>query len=154
MIKLNVIALAELTRLFLPGFVARNRGKILNVSSTASLAPGPLQTVYFATKAFVTSFSAGLCGELADTNVTVTNLMPGATETRFAATSGTDKTKLFAQAVSSRSVAQDGYEAMMKGQLDVISGLTFSQKLMMWSVPFTPKKMLLANIRKMQEVGA
>jgi len=153
MINLNIVALTALTRFFLPDFVKRNSGKILNVSSTASLLPGPLQAVYFATKAYVTFFSNAIAEELYDTKITVTNLMPGATETEFAQTSGMDKTNLFEKSVSAYSVAKDGYEGMIKGKLDVISGLTFSQNLMMKSIPFTPKKMLLKQIRKMQEVN-
>ncbi len=152
MIKLNIIALTALTRFFLPDFVARNSGKILNVSSTASLMPGPLQAVYYATKAYVTFFSNAIAEELHDTNVTVTNLMPGATETEFARTSGMDKTGLFANAVSARKVAQDGYDGMMAGKLDVISGLSFSQSILTKFIPFTPKKIVLKQIREMQEV--
>ena len=152
MINLNVTALTALTRLFLPDFVKRNSGKILNVSSTASYMPGPLQAVYFATKAYVTFFSNAIAEELHDTNISVTNLMPGATETEFAQTSGMDKTNLFQKTVSAYSVAKDGYEGMLKGKLDIVSGLTFGQKIMMRSIPFTPKRMLLKQIRKMQEV--
>jgi short-subunit dehydrogenase len=151
MINLNIIALTALTRLFLPDFVKRNSGKILNVSSTASLLPGPLQAVYYATKAYVTSFSNAVNEELHDTNITVTNLMPGATATEFGATSGMDKTELFNKTASARSVAEDGYNGMISGKLDVISGLTFSQSLMMKMVPFTPKKMLLKQVRTLQQ---
>ncbi|CAM1343015.1 SDR family NAD(P)-dependent oxidoreductase [Tenacibaculum amylolyticum] len=153
MINLNVVALTALTRYFLPDFVARNRGKILNVSSTASFLPGPLQAVYYATKAYVTFFSNAIAEELHDTNITVTNLMPGATATEFASTSGMDKTNLFEKPVSARSVAKDGYDGMLSGKLDVVSGLTFSQKVMMKMLPFTPKKMLLKQVRQMQEIN-
>lgn len=152
MINLNVTSLTALTRLFLPDFVKRNSGKVLNTSSTASFMPGPLQAVYFATKAYVTFFSNALSEELRDTNVTVTNLMPGATESEFGATSGMDKTEMFQQTVTSKSVAVDGYEGMLKGKIDVISGLTFGQKAMMAMIPFMPKKMVLKQIRQMQEV--
>lgn len=152
MINLNIVALTSLTRFFLPDFVIRNKGKILNVSSTASFLPGPLQAVYYATKAYVTFFSNAIAEELHGTNVSVTNLMPGATETEFAKVSGMDKTNLFKKTFSPRSVASDGYKGMLKGKLDVISGLTFIQKLMMSSIPFTPKKILLKQVRKMQEV--
>ena len=153
MINLNVVALTALTRFFLPDFVKRNSGKILNVSSTASFMPGPLQAVYFATKAYVTFFSNAIAEELYDTGITVTNLMPGATETEFARVSGMDKTNLFEKTVSARSVAEDGYKGMMHGKLDVVSGLTFPQKIMMGMIPFTPKKMLLKQVRQMQEVN-
>ncbi|WP_075342438.1 SDR family NAD(P)-dependent oxidoreductase [Tenacibaculum agarivorans] len=152
MINLNVIALTTLTRLFSPDFVNRNQGKILNVSSTASLLPGPLQAVYYATKAYVTSFSNAIAQELSDTNVTVTNLMPGATATEFGSTSGMDKTNLFDKPASARSVAEAGYKGMLSGKLDVISGLTFSQSLLLKMLPFTPKKMLLKQIHDMQKI--
>lgn len=152
MINLNISALTALTHFFLQDFVKRGEGKILNVSSTASLLPGPLQAVYYATKAYVTSFSNALAEELHDTNITVTNLMPGATATDFGKVSGMDKTELFKNTASAESVAKDGYNAMIKGKLDVISGLTTSQKIMMSMIPLTPKKVLLSQIRKMQEV--
>lgn len=152
MINLNITALTALTRLFLPDFVQRNEGKVLNVSSTASFMPGPLQAVYYASKAYVTSFSNAIAEELHDTNVTVTNLMPGATETEFGRISGMDKTSMFAKTASARSVAEDGYKGMLNGKLDVISGLTFSKRLMIALIAFTPKKMVLSQIRKMQEV--
>lgn len=150
MMHLNMITLSELTRLFLPEMVARNSGKILNTSSTASYMPGPLQAVYFATKAYVTFLSNALAEELSDTNITVTNLMPGATETEFAKTADMDKTDLFSKAVSARSVAEEGYYGMIQGKLDVVSGLTFGQKMMMRMIPFTPKKVMLKQIKNMQ----
>ena len=152
MINLNIIALTALTRFFLPDFVKRNEGKILNVSSTASLMPGPLQAVYFATKAYVSFFSNAIAEELYDTNVTITALLPGATETEFGRTSGMDKTQMFQKTVAARGVAEDGYNGMIKGKLDVISGISFSQKMMMAMIPITPKKMVLKQIRQMQEV--
>lgn len=152
MIQLNIVALTELCRLFLPAFVSRDRGRILNVSSTASLPPGgPLQAVYFATKHYVTAFSLGVAGELHDTAVTVTALLPGATETEFAATAGMEEAELFARAASARSVAIDGYDGMLAGKLKVVSGLSFMQKLMMAAIPFAPTRMLLREVRKMQE---
>lgn len=152
MIQLNIVALTELCRHFLPEFVARNSGRILNVSSTASLLPGPLQAVYYATKAYVTSLSNALAEELHDTNVSVTALLPGATETEFASRSGMGETDLFKNTASARSVARDGYEGMLAGKLDVISGVTLSQRMMLATLPVTPKKIKLSQIRKMQEV--
>ncbi len=152
MINLNIIALTELSYLFLPNMLQQKGAKILNTSSTASYMPGPLQAVYYATKAYVTFFSNALAEELRETDITVTNLMPGATQSEFGATSGMDKTALFKKTVSARSVAQDGYNAMIRGDLDVISGLTLGQKITLSLIPFTPKKMLLKTIREMQEV--
>jgi len=152
MINLNVVALTALTRLFLPDMVKRNEGKILNVSSTASLLPGPLQAVYYATKAYVTSFSNAIAEELHDTKITVTVLLPGATETEFGSTSGMDETSMFQNTFSAREVAEDGYNAMIKGDLNIIAGMSFGQQMMMSAVPFMPKKMLLQQVRQMQEV--
>ena len=151
MIQLNVVALVALTRYFLPDFVQRNSGKILNVSSTASLMAGPMQAVYFATKAFVTSFSNAIAEELHDTKVTVTALLPGATATEFGQVSGMSNTELFKDPFPASGVAKDGYEAMLAGKLEVLSGLSFAQKAMMSMLPLTPKKVLLPQIRKMQE---
>jgi short-subunit dehydrogenase len=152
MMQLNMVSLSELTYLFLPKFIERNSGKILNTSSTASFMPGPLQAVYFATKAYVTFLSNALSEELNGTNITVTNLMPGATATEFASTSGMDKTQLFNKTATARSVAEDGYSGMLAGKMDVISGVTTAQKIMMNMIPFTPKKMLLKQVRQMQEI--
>ena len=151
MINLNVTALTALTRFFLPDFVKRNEGRILNVSSTASFMPGPMQAVYFATKTYVQFFSNAIAEELHDTNVTVTNLMPGATETEFASTAGFDRNGMFKNAFGARGVAEDGYNGMLKGKLDVISGVSFSQKILLPMIKFTPKKVVLKQIRKMQE---
>lgn len=153
MINLNIVALTALTRYFLPDMVKRNSGRILNVSSTASLVPGPLQAVYYATKAYVTSFSNAIAEELHDTNITVTALLPGATETKFGSVSGMDKTMMFKNTASAKSVAQDGYDGMMAGKLDVISGLGFANKFMMTLAPLMPKKMVLKQVRQMQEVN-
>lgn len=152
MINLNVTSLTALTHYFLPNFISKNKGKVLNTSSTASFMPGPLQAVYFATKAYVTFFSNALYEELSGTNVTVTNLMPGATESEFGAISGMDKTEMFQQTVTARSVAEDGYRGMLKGKIDVVSGLTFGQKAMMSMIPFMPKKIILKQVRQLQEV--
>ncbi len=152
MINLNIVALTALTRFFLPGFVKRNKGRILNVSSTASFMPGPLQAVYFASKAYVTSFSNALAEELHDTNVTVTALMPGATDTEFGRVSGMDKTDMFNKVAGAHQVANDGYQGMLKGKLDVVTGLPFMQRVMLAMVPVSPKKLVMKQIRTMQEV--
>lgn len=152
MINLNISALTSLTHYFLQDFVKDNSGKILNVSSTASFMPGPLQAVYFATKAYVTSFSNAISEELSNTSVTVTNLMPGATATEFGKVSGIDKTKLLEKTVTARSVAEDGYNGMMNGKLDVVSGLTFAQKMMVSMIPLTPKKMILKQVKQLQQI--
>ena len=151
MINLNVVALAALTRLYVPDFVERNEGRVLNISSVASLMPGPLQATYFATKAFVTSFSNALADELSDTKVTVTALLPGATETEFGSASGMDKTNLFKNAARVRPVCEDGYNAMLAGKLNVISGVSFFQKVLMKLSPLLPRRAVMKEVRKVQE---
>lgn len=153
MMNVNMVALTTLTKLFLTDFVNRNEGKILNTSSTASLMPGPLQAVYFATKAYVTSFSNAIAEELQDTNITVTALLPGATETEFALKSDMDKTNLFANTSSARIVAEAGYNGMINGDLNVIAGLNVFQKIMMNILPLIPLKTKLKQIRIAQEVN-
>ena len=153
MLQLNIVALTQLTHLFLPGMVSRNSGRILNVASSAGLTPGgPLQSVYFATKAYVISFSQGLAGELFDTNITVTALCPGATATEFEKTANLEKTELFAgKTFSAEEVAKDGYEAMMKGDFKCLTALSAFQKLNIKAIPFVPAKMVLKQIKEMQE---
>ncbi|MEM9838081.1 MAG: SDR family oxidoreductase [Pseudomonadota bacterium] len=153
MIEVNVIALTALTRLYLPVMVARGSGRVLNVSSTAGELPGPLQAVYFATKAFVTSFSNALWEEVRGTGVTVTALLPGATETGFAQTSGMESSPLFQGAVSPMSVAKAGYTAMMRGKLNVIAGVPFARRIVYAMASLLPKKMLLKQVRKVQETS-
>lgn len=152
MIELNVMTLTALTRLFLPDMIQRNEGRILNVASTAGLVPGgPLQAVYYATKAYVASFSQGLAGELLDTNVTVTALCPSATETEFGQRSGMDKTKGFSETASAARVAQEGYEGMLKGELVTVAGLPLAQKVTIGLIPLLPRKMVLKQVKQFQE---
>ncbi|MEO0582282.1 MAG: SDR family oxidoreductase [Bacteroidota bacterium] len=153
MIQVNVMALASLTRFFLPGFIARGSGKILNVSSTVSLIPGPMQAIYFASKAFVTSFTNSISGELYGTGVTATALLPGATQTGFGAHSGMDKTDIYKKPASASDVAKDGYNAMLTGKLQVISGLPWSQRMTLSLTPLLPKEMVVNRIRKQQETN-
>ncbi|MAL17208.1 MAG: short-chain dehydrogenase [Balneola sp.] len=150
MIDLNIKALTKLTRLFLPWMVERNSGRILNVASTAGLLPGPLQAVYYATKAYVVSLSQGIAGELMDTDVTCTALCPGPVETEFAEEADLEGTDLFKNAATSRSVAEVGYEAMMKGKLIAINDLSLKIQLE-YLIPLAPRKMVLSTVKKMQE---
>jgi hypothetical protein len=123
MIRVNVLALAALARLFLPDMVARRSGRILNVASMAGFLPGPLQAVYYATKAFVISFSEAIANELVGTGVTVTVLCPGPVETEFARQAGTQDVRGFARMASAHEVAQAGYEAMLRGRTVIVPGL-------------------------------
>lgn len=153
MIHVNVLALTALTRKFLPDFRKRNSGKILNTSSTVSLIPGPGQAIYFASKAFVTSFTQSLYGELEGTRVSATALLPGPTKTSFGDQSGMNKTSIYNKTAKASDVARDGYEAMMKGELQIISGLPFWDRVQMRLVPFLPKKMLIRRIMKGQQTA-
>ena len=153
MIAVNVEAPTRMCKLFLPDLIER-KGKVLNVSSTAATMPGPLQAVYYATKAYVTSFSNALWRELKDTGVTVTALMPGAMKTGFANAGGLSDTKLFANAVDPFKVAKDGYEGMLKGKLNVVSGLPGWQTPMMKMAPMFPKKTMLDFVYNQQISGS
>lgn len=150
MIQVNIIALTALTHLFLPRFIERGSGKLLNVSSTAALMPGPLQAVYFASKSYVSSFSNAIAEEIRGSGVTVTALLPGATETGFAAASGLESTRMFDKAVSAASVAKAGYDAMLEGRLDVLAGLPISQRIATSIMPLLPKRLILKEMHKMQ----
>ena len=154
MIAVNIEAPTRLCKLFLPDFIKRGNGKVLNVSSTAATMPGPLQAVYYATKAYVTSFSNSLWRELQGTGVTVTCLMPGAMRTGFANAGGLSDTKLFSNAVAPDSVAKAGYEGMLKGKLNVTAGLTAAQKPLMKLAPLFPKKTMLNFVYNQQIAGS
>ena len=138
MIQVNVTALVSLTRLFLPAMLARKRGRILNVGSTAGFPPGPFMAVYYASKAFVNSFTEALWYELRGTGVTATVSCPGATATEFSGVAGNDRSLLFRLgAASPASVARQGYRAMMKGKPMVVHGLR--NKLTIQSLRLTPR---------------
>lgn len=151
MMHLNMVSPTELMYLFLSDMTARKSGRILNVSSTASFMPGPLQAVYFATKSYVQFLSNAVAEELQGSGVTVTNLMPGATDTEFAKTAGMEKTRLFKKASSPEVVAKEGYEGMLAGELDVVSGVNTKDKIALSMVPFVPKRFLLKQVRHVQE---
>jgi len=150
-INLNITALTELTRLFLPAMIARRSGRIMNVASTAGFQPGPLLAVYYATKAYVISFSEAIANELQHSGVTVTCFCPGATHTGFAKRAGTEKSRLFKQfgAMSGEKVAQAGYRAVMEGRTLVISGV--HNWLVAQSSRFAPRKMVTAISRWVAE---
>jgi short-subunit dehydrogenase len=148
---LNIVALTELTRLFLPPMLARRSGRIMNVASTAGFQPGPLMAVYYATKAYVISFSEALANEVRHSGVTVTCFCPGATHTGFAKRAGNDKSRLFKQlgAMNVEKVALDGYRAIMQGRTLAISGA--HNWLVAQSTRFAPRKMVTAISRWISE---
>jgi short-subunit dehydrogenase len=150
MIQLNVAAVTHLTKLALPGMLERRRGRIMNVASTAGFQPGPLMAVYYATKAYVISFSEAIANELKGSGVTVTCLCPGATETEFARRADMGESRLFKLgAMKSADVARAGYEGMLRGKTLVIPGL--KNRVLAQSVRFTPRKIVTAIARRLQE---
>ena len=149
-IELNITALTHLTKLFLGPMLERKSGKILNVASTAGFQPGPLMAVYYATKAYVISFSEALANELRGSGVTVTCLCPGATDTEFQKRAGTEETLLFKlRPMTAKAVAQDGYRALMKGKPLVISGL--KNWLLAESLRISPRRVVTAVSRRLIE---
>jgi short-subunit dehydrogenase len=129
MIQLNIVSLVHLSKRILPDFVARNEGKILFTSSIAAEMPGPYYAVYAASKSFVQSFSEALRNELKDTEVTITALQPGATDTNFFARADMLDTKAGeSKKDSPRDVALDGFEAMINGDDHVVAG-SFANKV-------------------------
>jgi uncharacterized protein len=152
MIQINLTALTHLTKLLLPGMVERKRGKILNLGSTGSFVPGPLNAVYCATKAYLLSLSEALAAELAGTGVTVTTLCPGATDTAFAPRHGMQKVRFFRKMMGAAQVAQIGYRALMQQRHLVVAGYGNSLQVLLYQVlaPFLP--LIPASI--MKRVGA
>jgi short-subunit dehydrogenase len=148
-IELNVTALTHLTKVFLGPMIERRSGRIMNVASTAGFQPGPLMAVYYATKAYVISFSEALANEVKDAGVTVTCLCPGPTDTGFQGRSGTGNTVLLKALppMDAKTVARDGYRGLMAGKTLVISG--FRNWLLAESLRFSPRKMVTAVSRKL-----
>jgi uncharacterized protein len=152
-IQLNIVALTELTRLFLPSMLARRSGRVMNVASTAGFQPGPLMAVYYATKAYVISFSEAIANEVRNSGVTVTCFCPGATHTGFAKRAGNEKTRVFKQfgAMSAEKVALDGYRALMEGRTLAISGV--QNWVVAQSTRFAPRKLVTAISRWVSETA-
>ncbi len=150
-IQLNITALTALTKLFLGPMLKQRSGRIMNVASTAGFQPGPLMAVYYATKAYVISFSEALANELAGKGISVTCLCPGATETGFASRAGNDKTRLFKslRPMDAKTVARAGYHGLLKGKTLVIPGVR--NWLVAESVRFSPRKMVTAVSRWVSE---
>jgi uncharacterized protein len=152
-IQLNVTTLTHLTRLYLPAMIERETGRILNVASTAAFQAGPLMAVYYATKAYVLLFSEAIANELKGTGVTVTCLCPGPTATEFQKRAKITGIRLFKYgAMDARTVAEDGYRALMAGKPVAISG--FKNWLVAQSVRFAPRQMATAVSRRLQETGS
>ena len=150
MIDLNIRALTELSLLF-GKRLAANRGRLLNVASVAAFMPGPGMAIYYASKAYVLSFSEALSAELAPLGVTVTALCPGPVPTGFQARAGFSGRMNNAMrhiALSSPQVARAGYNGMMAGKRVVLPGI--AARIMAWSAPFTPKSLSLKLVSSLQ----
>ena len=150
MLQVNVMALTQLTKLFLRGMLERRYGRILNLASTAAFEPGPLMAVYYASKAYVLSFSEALANELSGTGVTVTILAPGPTRTGFQKRGQLEDSRLVqGQIADAQSVALAGYRGLMAGKTIVIPG--FTNKLIPWIVRISPRRVVTRVVRRMQE---
>jgi short-subunit dehydrogenase len=151
MIQLNVSSLVELSHGIANQMVKNGGGMILNTASTAGFIPGPLQATYFATKAFVVSFSQALDQELRKKGVTVTALCPGPVKTEFIDVAGMSKSKMFDGAKSANYTAMKGYNAMLKKQLICISepSLHFLLNYCLWMVP---RRMVLKMVENLQRI--
>jgi short-subunit dehydrogenase len=151
MINVNITALTHLTHLFLPPMIKNGYGRVLNLASTAAFQPGPLMSVYYATKAYVLHFSEAIGNELKDTEVRVTALCPGATESGFQIASNMEESRLVKgrKLPTAKEVAEYGYKAMMKGKAVAIPGVF--NYLLAQSPRFTPRALVVKVARMIQE---
>ena len=151
MINLNITTLTQFTKLYLQDMVKRGSGKIMNVSSTAAFQSGPTMAVYYATKAYVLSFSEAISNEVSDKGVTITTLCPGATESGFQAAAAMEESALVKgkKLPTSKEVAEYGYASMMKGKTVAIHGML--NYLMANSVRFAPRAWVVKLTRKIQD---
>jgi short-subunit dehydrogenase len=151
MIDLNIRALVELTHIYWKGMLEKKRGGVLNVASTAAFQPGPLMAVYYASKAFVLSFSEALWEEARGTGVHVSCLCPGPTVSKFRERAGTGRTRLgkTMAVMPSMPVAQEGYEGFLKNRRVVVTGSR--NKMLVGAVKMLPKGQVLKTVRRMQE---
>jgi short-subunit dehydrogenase len=154
MLQVNATALTHLTKLFLRDMLARRRGRIMNVASTAAFQPGPYMAVYYATKAYVLSFSEALAAELQGSGVTVSVLCPGPTSTGFQARARMDETRLMRipWMMDAATVARLGYRGLMAGKTIVIPGI--ANRLLAFSVRLAPRAFVRQVTRRLNERAA
>jgi uncharacterized protein len=152
MLQVNITALTHLTRLFLPGMIERRRGGVLNVSSTAAFQPGPLMAVYYATKAYVLSFSEAIAEEVRETGLTVTAFCPGPTHTNFTAAANMQNSNLFKLgAMSAEAVARIGHDAFRRGRCVAVAGLR--NKMAVFSVRLAPRSVVRKITHRLNAAG-
>ncbi|HEX4124132.1 MAG TPA: SDR family oxidoreductase [Tepidisphaeraceae bacterium] len=153
LLHVNIFTLTQLTRLFLPGMLPRRRGGVINLASIAAYMPGPLMATYFASKAFVLSFTEALANELARTGVHATALCPGPTQSEFADRAGILTTKAFSSpAMDVAVVARCGFEGFLRGKRVVIPG--FKTKAGLYPAKFMPRRLLAFFARQYNTVPA
>jgi len=153
LIQVNITALADLTKRYIRDMAARGTGRILNVGSTAAFVPGPLMAMYYASKAFVVSFSQALANEFQGTGVTVTVLCPGPTTTEFEQAAGITDSKLFqGSAMTAAEVARIGYRAMLAGDAEVIAGAR--NRWMILLTRLAPRTMLAGIAKRLNSSDA
>ncbi len=153
MLQLNTAALTELTRAYLPGMLDRGQGRVLNIASTAAFQPGPLMAVYYATKAYVLSFSEAVAEEVRGRGVTITAICPGPTASGFQAGAAMEDSKLVKGRTlpSAAAVAKAGYKAMQHG--DAVSVVGLNNKVLASSVRFTPRPIVRRLVHRMQRAA-
>jgi short-subunit dehydrogenase len=150
MIQVNITALVHLTKLFVRDMVTRKRGRILNVASTAGFQPGPLQPVYYASKAFVLSFTEAIANELRGTGVTATALCPGPTPTEFQKRANVGRVRglRMMMRVNPDVVVRAGYRGMMKGKPVVIPGALNNTHVLL--LRLFPRRLVTSVVRRIQ----
>lgn len=149
MIQVNIAALTHLTRLFLPGIIERGRGGILNVGSLAGFQPGPNLAVYYATKAYVLSFTEALSEEIKNPNIKITCLAPGPVRTEFGSKSELDDSLLFKLSLmDAEPVVKAGYVGFRKGKVIVLPG--FKQKIIPFMLRFIPRFLVRKIVKSLQ----
>ncbi|MEO7647782.1 MAG: SDR family oxidoreductase [Gemmatimonadaceae bacterium] len=150
MVQVNVTSLMQLTKLFVAPMLRRRAGYVMNVASTAAFFPGPMMSVYYASKAFVLSFSQALSEELSTSGIVVSCLCPGPTETEFAEVAKMKTVKLFAlDLADARGVAEFGYRAMMAGWRVAVPGTR--NKLLVQAQRFVPRRLIARAVKKLQD---
>ena len=151
LIELNIAALTHLTKLVLPGMLARRAGRIVNISSVAAFQPGPLMSVYYASKAYVQSFSEALAEEVAGTGVSVTAVCPGPTTTDFQTSAGIhpDAPAVGAPSMSSRDVAEIAYRGAARGKRVVVTG--FRNRIVVFANRILSRHRMTKLVRRVQQ---
>jgi short-subunit dehydrogenase len=150
LLQVNIVALTKLTKLLLPSMLKNKDGKIMNLASMAAFVAGPQMAVYYASKAYVLSFSEALACELEGTGVTVTAVCPGATATEFQERAGLGRSKLFEKfkPMDATTVSEIGYRGMMNGEPIVITG--GMNKLMALATRLTPRNVSTHLVKRIQ----